>query len=83
MANFALHQQSDAPANGAFSVTPADADFDRPLRGFYVGSSGNVHVTTLDGSVVTFIAVPTGQIMPVACIRIWADTSAGSIVGLY
>lgn len=84
MASHAKHSQPDAPANGAFSITPADSDLNRIIRGFYVGVTGNVQVTTLDEQIVVFVAIPAGQIMPVSCQRVWStNTTASSIVGLY
>ena len=79
-----IHTQRDAPAHGAVTVTPADSNLSYDIRGFYVGATGDVRVTTINGNDVTFVAVPAGQIMPISCQRIWSTgTTATSIVGLY
>lgn len=79
-----IHNQRDAPAHGIISITPADSDLAFDIRGFYVGATGDVKVTSTNGATATFVAIPTGQIMPVSCSRIWATgTTATSIVGLY
>ena len=55
-----------------------------PSIGFYVGVTGDVKVTGMDGVAVTFKAVPAGQIIPLRTKQIWATgTTAGSIVVLY
>ena len=75
----------DAPARGAFAVTPSDSlDLNTVARGFYVGVTGNVKITTLAGEEVTFVAVAASVVLPVHCTKIWATgTTASSIVALY
>ena len=48
----------------------------------YVGTTGNVVVTTEDGQVVTFTAVPAGQYVWVRTRRVMAATTASNLVGL-
>ncbi len=46
----------------AFAITPNDATALSPTwGGLFVGGAGNVSVTTLDGSVVTFTGVLAGS----------------------
>lgn len=74
----------DAPAVGGFSITPADSDLTRPIRGIYVGGAGNLRVTTLDGSDLTFDVVPVGLLMPIQIKRVWStSTTATLLIGLY
>ena len=48
----------------------------------YVGTTGNVVVTTEDGQTVTFTAVPAGQYIWVRTRRVMAATTASNLVGL-
>ena len=48
----------------------------------YVGTTGNVVVTTEEGQVVTFTAVPAGQYIWVRTRRVMAATTASNMVGL-
>lgn len=73
------------PARGAASVTPNDSNdlAVKPARALYIGTSGNVVLTTVDGDSVTFANVPVG-ILPVSCNRVQlTGTTAGNIVALY
>jgi hypothetical protein len=73
------------PALSAAEVTPADADLPNYSRMLYIGTGGagaDVHVTTINGSEVTFKNVPVGILM-VQAKRVWADTSAGDIIALW
>ena len=87
----ALARDISAPARGGFAVTPSNSTtFDNvgpnnpPARSLYVGGAGNVAVRFVDGSTVTFTAVPAGMILPVHVDRVLATgTTATGIVGLY
>jgi hypothetical protein len=73
------------PALSAAEVTPADADLPNYSRMLYIGTGGtgaDVHVTTVNGSEVTFKNVPVGILM-VQARRVWADTSASDILALW
>lgn len=74
-----------SPAANAAELTPADgADLAYSSRGLYVGGAGNVRVQTVGGSVVTFVAVPAGSILPVRVKRVYATgTTATSIMALW
>ena len=69
-------------ARDAAAVTKSDTTkvaFDA----LYVGGTGDVAVTTVAGSVVTFTAVPAGSIIPIRCTRVMStNTDATAIVGL-
>lgn len=84
MAYINLSAASTAPAVDAAAVTPADAT-DLPLvpaRGLYIGTTGDVKVTTANGSTVVFTAV-TG-VLPLQVSRVWSTlTTASDIIALY
>jgi hypothetical protein len=44
----------------------------------YVGTSGNVKVTTAQGDEVVFSNVPSGSVIPVQVIRVWATTTTAT-----
>jgi hypothetical protein len=73
------------PAQRVFAITPHDVD-ELPLvtSGIYVGVEGDVTVVDrVSGEVVTFIAAPAGQIIPVCTSRVMAaSTTATSLVGM-
>ena len=55
----------------------------QPVRAFYVGTGGDMKVTTVGGDVVTFTNLSAGSLMPVSVKRIWSTgTTASGIVGL-
>jgi hypothetical protein len=70
-----------APAQDAFAITPG-TPFTPPCRALYIGTAGNVELTTPSGQVVIFVGA--SGILPVACIAISSAsaTSATDIVGL-
>ena len=72
------------PASRAFAVVPSDAS---PLitnvRALYVGTGGDIRLTTEDGDTVTLKNVPNG-VLPVACQKVWeTGTTALDIVALH
>lgn len=73
--------QTSVSAKKVAAITPSDAtvvDF----AAIYVGGAGNVTVRCIDGNVVTFTAPPVGFIIPVACDRVMAATTATLLIGL-
>jgi hypothetical protein len=74
---FAAHSADTAQA-----VTTSDTAPNVFTR-VYVGGAGNLKVTTENGDVVTFSAVPVGTVLPIRTSLIWATgTTATLIVGL-
>lgn len=69
----------------AAAVTPADSALtDAPTRAVYVGGAGNLAVTFVDGTTVTFVGVPAGTLLPIAVKEILAtNTTATSILALF
>lgn len=50
----------------------------------YVGSGGNVKVTTAQGDDVTFTGVLAGSVIPVQVIRVWSSvTTATNMLRVY
>lgn len=69
--------------HGAVTPTKSDTVNDPlgPFTGFYVGSTGNVKVTTVRGQDVVFVAPVVGQFIPIAHLRVWSTgTTAGSLL---
>ena len=75
----------EGPIVGGFEITKHDTnELAYVTRGIYVGVTGNLKVTLVDGSVVTFIGLAAGVIHPIRAKIVWsAVTTATSIVGLY
>ena len=68
---------------GVISVTKSDAtEYDPPLRGLYVGVSGDVAVTFTDDTTVTYVGLVAGVIHPITNIKkiLSTGTTATSIV---
>jgi hypothetical protein len=71
-----------ASARQAISIAPASGDVNTRFNALYVGSTGNLDVTTIAGSRVTFMNVPVG-FFPVAVSTVHqAATTAGNLIGL-
>ena len=68
----------------AFVITPhGSTNFASRARAIYVGVGGDITLVTPGGSVVLFVGVPQGAILPVECIRVNAvGTAASSLVGI-
>jgi len=68
----------------AAEVSPHDTnELEFYSLGLYVGTSGDLKVTTINGNTVTFRNCPVG-IVPVRAKRVWATgTTATDIVALY
>jgi len=67
----------------ASAVSPSDTDTFEPSV-IYVGTAGNVKVTTCQGTDVTFTAVPAGTRLPVRVKRVWQNgTSALNMVRIF
>lgn len=78
----------DSIAYDAFTITANDnVIFSQPTRGLYVGESGNVHVEMLsyDGSntEITFVNAAAGSVLPIRIQKVFANTTANSLVGLF
>lgn len=72
------------PASDAAIVTPNDsAGISAPFA-LYIGGAGDLRVTMIDGTDVTFTAVTSGSILPIRVNKVWStSTTATGIVALY
>jgi hypothetical protein len=79
-----LSTDNAAPGVYSFAITPSDSvNFTNIPRAIYVGSGGDVVMVNTDGTTCTWVAVPTGSIIPCAAIRVNAtSTGASSLVGI-
>jgi len=69
---------------GAAAITPSDTDNLHKPSVVYVGATGAVRVLTAQGDDVVFLGVPTGAVVPVQVVRVFAtNTTATSLVGIY
>ena len=73
------------PARNAAVVTPNDdVDLDIATRGLFVGVSGDVKVTLLNGGTVLLKNVAAGVIHAMQVSRVWATTTdATDIVAVW
>ena len=78
-----MTHRNDLITSDAQSVTPSDSTTFR-YSGLYVGTGGDVKVTTIGGSDVTFSSVPGGVILPLGITKVWSTgTTASNIVGFF
>ncbi len=75
----------DAPAENAAAVTPNDTtELTKSPRAIYIGTGGNLCLTTVTGKTVTFVNVQDGCILPVRPKMIRASgTTASDILVLW
>lgn len=73
------------PGEDAGAVTPSNSEnLTRTARALYIGGAGNVALVTPSGSVVTFVGLLAGSILPVRTVRVnVTNTSATNIVAIY
>lgn len=68
----------------AAAVTPSNTVNLPEPSVIYVGTGGNVQVTTAQGSVVIFANMAAGTIIPVQVLRVWVtNTTATNLVRIY
>lgn len=68
-----------------FAITPSDVtELANVTRAVYVGGAGNLAVELPNGTVLVFMAVPVGTMLPVRAAKIRStSTTATNIIGLY
>lgn len=81
----AMSQSLTSPAGGAAAVTPHNTnELAIWSRGLYIGVSGDVAVTTVNGDEVTFVGLAAGIIHPIrAKVVKSTGTTATSILAVY
>lgn len=69
----------------AYTLYAASAQNTIGNRGcnLYVGGTGTLVVTTIDGSEATFAAVPAGTILPVQVVKLKSASTATSVIALW
>lgn len=79
-----IKASGDEPALDVKDITPSDTkELEPPCRSIYIGTSGDVSLKTVGGTVVIFSNVPTG-ILPIQAVQIReTDTTASDIKALY
>jgi len=80
-----FYTELNSPAQDAFAVSKSDsANLAYFSRALYIGGGGNVAITTVKGTNVTFANVPAGAILPVRAQKVLdTGTTATLIIGLY
>lgn len=69
---------------GAQAVVPSDTVMFASPSVIYVGTSGDVQVTTAQGDVVVFSNLPAGSVIPVQVDQVWVTgTTAANLVRVY
>lgn len=68
----------------AATITPNDSvNFATPSI-VWVGTAGNIKVTTAQGTDIVFASVPGGVVLPVQVLRVWATgTAATNLVRIF
>lgn len=68
----------------AGAITPSDTENLPTPSVVYVGTGGNVKVTTPQGDAVTFANISAGSVIPVQVLQVWATgTTATNLVRIY
>lgn len=78
----------DSVCFDGFLITPSDSTtYGQPTRAIYVGSSGNLSVQMVgydnSNTNLTFTNVLAGTMLPVRVQKVYANTTAAFLVGLY
>lgn len=78
-----MTHRNDLITSDAETVTLSDTALKR-YAGLYVGTTGNLKVTTIAGTDITFTSVPAGMIIPLGISRVWSTgTTASNIIGFF
>ena len=72
----------EASPTRAKAITKSDSVANE-FSGIYVGGTGDVKVTTVEGDAVVFSAVPAGTTLRIQTVLVWSTgTTATNMVGL-
>jgi hypothetical protein len=78
-----MTHRNDLITSDAEAVTTSDTATKR-YSGLYIGTGGDVKVTTAGGTDVTFVNTNSGQIIPLTITKVFATgTTATNIVGFF
>ena len=76
-----------APASHAFSIGAGDDtnELTYVVRGIWVGTAGDIKLTTIGGETITFVGAVAGSVVPVVAVKVFATggTTASNMIGLY
>lgn len=81
-----VERREDAASGvGALDITKHDTnELATYSRWIFVGGTGAMKVTCVDGSVATFTGIPAGAILPVAAKLVWSTgTTATNMTAIY
>lgn len=68
----------------AATITPSDSVNFATSSVVWVGTVGNVKVTTAQGTDIVFTSVPGGSVIPVQVLRVWSNgTTATNLVRIF
>jgi len=76
----------EGPATDAFAITPSDSTvFTQPSRSLYIGGAGNITVqmAAASNTIVTFAALNAGTMIPIRVTKVFANSTATLVVGLF
>lgn len=66
------------------SITPSDSDIFAKFGSLYIGTGGDVALTTELGTNLTFVNVPDGTFLPVVAKAVLStNTTASNIIVMY
>lgn len=83
LGNVGPARPAGASGGASFAITPHDTNrLTRPVRGIYVGSTGNITLVTPAGDTVLFSNVPVGVLDQEAVIVKATGTTASNLVGM-
>jgi hypothetical protein len=70
------------PARGAFAITPGASEFSQMTRALWIGSDGDLTLTTEYDQSVQLTGCKAGTLIPIRAKKVTAFTGTG-LVGLY
>jgi hypothetical protein len=74
---------SDSPGTRLAAVVPSDSTAVN-CRSLWIGGAGNLSVIAMHDTVaVTITGVPAGTLLPIACNKVMAATTATAIVAIF
>lgn len=78
----------DSVCLDGFAITPSNTSvFTQPTRAVYVGSEGDLTVQMIgyngSNTVLTFSNVPAGAVLPIRVQRVYENSTASALVGIF